>query len=168
MENIKRFLVYQEGTQKPRVCYHLPLIGDCCRVAWVLAAGFPNPRNSRIQGIEASLRRGEACCQQKNGHSQQWRDRMRRLARGYCHQWRYSRMRRIARGYGSSDTAIIIGGSAGGSAVGGAGTRTRKSLFEFTASDTTRRSMCWTFLFFEKYFRMFVCKKSSIQKQSIR
>ena len=26
-------------------------------VAWVLAAGFPNPRNRRVQGIEAKLRK---------------------------------------------------------------------------------------------------------------
>ena len=54
---IKTFLVYVPGKAKPKFHYRLPLVGDCCRAAWVLAVGFPNPRNSRVQNIEAVLRR---------------------------------------------------------------------------------------------------------------
>jgi len=50
-------VVIVEGKKKPTIKYRLPLIGGCCRTAWVLAAGFPNLRNSRVQGIEAKLRK---------------------------------------------------------------------------------------------------------------
>jgi len=57
VDQIKSFIVFREGKKKPQFQYHLPYIGQCCRTAWVTAVGFPNPRNSRIQNIEAVLRR---------------------------------------------------------------------------------------------------------------
>lgn len=62
---IKSFLVYVPGKTKPQIHYRLPLIGACCRAAWVLAAGFPNPKNSRVQNIEAVLRRTRGKCYPK-------------------------------------------------------------------------------------------------------
>ena len=56
-QEIQKFLVVVAGKKKPSIKYRLPLIGGCCREAWVIGAGFPNPRNSRIQGIEAKLRK---------------------------------------------------------------------------------------------------------------
>ena len=57
VETIKSNLVFVEGQPKPLIRYHLPIIGNCCRSAWVLGAGFPNPRNGRVGSIEAVLRR---------------------------------------------------------------------------------------------------------------
>ena len=54
---IQKFVVVVPNKKKPQIKYRLPLIGGCCRAAWVIGAGFPNPRNSRIQGIEAKLRK---------------------------------------------------------------------------------------------------------------
>jgi len=54
---IQKFVVVVPSKKKPLIKYRLPLIGGCCRGAWVLGAGFPNPRNSRVQSIEAKLRK---------------------------------------------------------------------------------------------------------------
>lgn len=54
---IQKFVVVVPAKKKPLIKYRLPLIGGCCREAWVLSAGFPNPRNSRVQSIEAKLRK---------------------------------------------------------------------------------------------------------------
>ena len=48
-------------SKKPAFQYRLPLIGNVCKSAWVLCAGFPNPKNSRIQRFECSIRRGRTC-----------------------------------------------------------------------------------------------------------
>ena len=42
--------------KKTKFEYRLPFIGDLCRHAWVLTAGFPNPHNSRVREIEADIR----------------------------------------------------------------------------------------------------------------
>lgn len=55
-KQVSSFTVSIEGKKKPKIQYRLPLIGNCCRAAWVLSAGFPNPRNSRITAIEAIVR----------------------------------------------------------------------------------------------------------------
>ena len=54
---IQKFVVVVPNKKKPQIKYRLPLIGGCCRAAWVIGAGFPNPRNSRVQAIEAKLRK---------------------------------------------------------------------------------------------------------------
>ena len=43
---------------KPKFYYRLPKVGGVCRSAWVLAAGFTNPNNSRVRGLEARIRKG--------------------------------------------------------------------------------------------------------------
>ena len=50
------FTVKIAGKKKPRFQYKLPLIGDVCRGAWILAAGFPHKLNSRIATLEAEIR----------------------------------------------------------------------------------------------------------------
>lgn len=53
---VTSFTVSVDGKKKPKIQYRLPLVGYCCRAAWILSAGFPNPRNSRITAIEAIVR----------------------------------------------------------------------------------------------------------------
>ena len=53
---LKNFTVKKNPKKKPKFEYRLPFIGGVCRHAWVLAAGFPNPNNSRIRAIEAEIR----------------------------------------------------------------------------------------------------------------
>ena len=50
------FAVRIAGKTKPQFHYTLPLIGNVCRAAWVLTAGFPNPNNSRVRRLEAEIR----------------------------------------------------------------------------------------------------------------
>ena len=56
VDQISKFSVCVEGKKKPEIHYRLPLVGKCCRAAWVQVAGFPNPRNSRVTSIEALVR----------------------------------------------------------------------------------------------------------------
>ena len=52
------FVVSRGPNQKPIFRRKLPLVGDVCRTAWVLAAGFQNKENTRIRRVEAVIRRG--------------------------------------------------------------------------------------------------------------
>lgn len=53
---LQSFAVQKAGALKPKFHYRLPLIGDVCRGAWLLAAGFPCTKNSRIANLEAEIR----------------------------------------------------------------------------------------------------------------
>ena len=44
--------------EKTKFAYRLPRVGAVCRQAWILAAGFPNPNNSRIRSLEKDIRKG--------------------------------------------------------------------------------------------------------------
>lgn len=44
--------------KKTKFAYRLPGVGAVCRQAWILAAGFPNPNNSRIRSLEKDIRKG--------------------------------------------------------------------------------------------------------------
>ena len=55
---IKNFAVVVDGKKKPKFQYHLPLLGKCCRSGWILAVGMSNPKNARVQSIEAAIRKG--------------------------------------------------------------------------------------------------------------
>lgn len=56
-KQVASFAVSVEGKKKPKIQYRLPLVGNCCRAAWILSAGFPNPKNKRVLGIEALVRK---------------------------------------------------------------------------------------------------------------
>ena len=56
-EQLLSFAV-SRGSRKPKFQYRLPLIGPVCRTAWVLAAGYLNPKTSRIVQNEARIRKG--------------------------------------------------------------------------------------------------------------
>lgn len=51
--------MHDEGLTRVKFEYRLALVGNVCRQAWVVAAGFPNPENSRIRRVEAAIRRGD-------------------------------------------------------------------------------------------------------------
>ena len=53
---LQSFAVQKPLTKKPKFHYRLPLIGEVCRGAWLLAAGFPCTKNSRIANLEAEIR----------------------------------------------------------------------------------------------------------------
>ena len=55
-QRLSEFVVKIPGKKKPKFQYKLPLIGDTCRPAWILAAGFPTKKNSRIAILEAEIR----------------------------------------------------------------------------------------------------------------
>ena len=76
------------GHRKPKFKYRLPLVGRVCRAAWVLAAGYPNPRTSRILQNEARIRSGfRAPKEPKNSRRLDLLNRttyMRAFLRDYC------------------------------------------------------------------------------------
>ena len=53
---MRSFIVSVVEGKKQKIQYGLPLVGNCCRAAWILSASFPNPRNSRVTAIEAIVR----------------------------------------------------------------------------------------------------------------
>jgi len=55
-QQLTGFVVKIAGKKKPKFQYRLPLIGNICRSAWILAAGFPDRKNSRIAILEAEIR----------------------------------------------------------------------------------------------------------------
>ena len=55
-EQLCGFAVHIPGKTKPKFNYTLPLIGNVCRAAWILTAGFPNPNNSRVRRLECEIR----------------------------------------------------------------------------------------------------------------
>ena len=46
-------------TGKTKFQYTVPGVGPVCRTAWLLTAGFGS-RNSRVENVEAKIRRGDA------------------------------------------------------------------------------------------------------------
>lgn len=67
-KQIESFVVHDPAKKKPGFRYHLPIIGPCCRAAWVLAAGFKNAKNSRVTSLEAKIRSGNCGVVSKKRH----------------------------------------------------------------------------------------------------
>ena len=55
-QKLRSYAVHISGRKKPKFQYKLPLVGDVCRSAWILCAGFPGRKNARIAILEAEIR----------------------------------------------------------------------------------------------------------------
>ena len=55
---VYKFRVGRGEGKKPTFQYRLPVVGDVCRPAWILCAGYCNKNNGRVRTVEALIRRG--------------------------------------------------------------------------------------------------------------
>ena len=53
---LKSFVVQVPNKKKPKFEYRLPIVGKCCKKAWMLAVGFPSGKNTRVATIAGQIR----------------------------------------------------------------------------------------------------------------